>query len=72
MKYISRHLYELLHNALRHAGTYEPEIVLSYVEEQLTAKEHGTLFPFLLWCHENGKTFGRGNYDERFKEWLAS
>jgi len=38
-------------------GSYEPEEVLSYIDERLTNMEYAAVFLFLTWVSENNKTF---------------
>lgn len=51
-------------------GTYDPEIALCAVEEQMTIKEAVAANDFLKWVHENGKAFGTGNIDKVYSDFL--
>lgn len=63
--------YALISIGCKNTGTYEPDECLGIVEEQLYIEEIGQIRAFLQWCHDTGKAFGHGNYEERFAEWLA-
>lgn len=51
----------LLLKAVKQAGTYNPDEVLTFIEEDLTQEEYYTLYGLLDWCWKNNKTFGREN-----------
>ena len=62
--------YTLISMGCKTTGTYEPDECLGPVEEQMYIEELPTIQAFLQWCHDTGKAFGHGNYEERFAEWL--
>ena len=68
MKTLSSRLYGLIAEGVKMTGTYDPDETLPAFEEQLTIAECAEITGFLRWCHENGKAFGHGNYQERFAE----
>ena len=69
---MDRYLYALVSRALKITGTYNPAETLPLIEEDLTVEDALTMRAFLQWCHDTGKGFGHGNYNERFAEWRAS
>ena len=64
-------LYEKISRAVKISGTFKPSENMYQIEEELTSDEYEFVYSFLQWCHENGKTFGRGNYQEIYKEYLG-
>jgi hypothetical protein len=72
MKQLSQRLYTLISKAVNIEGTFNPDEILYLFEEDLTSKEYAVVVPFLKWCHENNKGFGKSNYNERFQEYLSS
>ena len=70
MKTLSKRLYGLIEMGVKMTGTYDPDVTLGAFEEQLTFPEAKEIGAFLRWCHENGKAFGHGNYQERFAEFI--
>lgn len=62
----------LIFIGVKQYGTYDPEIALAGVEEQMTVKEAVLANDFLKWVHENGKVFGTGNIDKVFAEFKKS
>jgi len=73
--------YELIREGVRCEGSYDPNEIYFMFEERLYTHEAETIWNFLDWVH-NGKkvkkygrmiserAFGRGNYEERFQEFL--
>lgn len=61
--------YELVADAVRSRGTYNPDEITFMFMEQLTVKELEQLTSFLDWVHRNGFTFGRGNKDIMWNKW---
>jgi hypothetical protein len=59
----------LLLEALREAGTYNPDKVLSCIKWKLTTTEYDILNSFLTWVHYENKSFGYANFEEVFAEW---
>lgn len=72
MRTLSAELYRLMASAINTHGTYEPSEISYLFEEQMTGKQYDTTIPFLQWCHDTGKHFGKGNYQERYQEYLDS
>jgi hypothetical protein len=70
MKRLSERNKLLLFRGLKMAGTYDPTEVFIFIEEDLYVKDTPVIERFLRWCHESGRTFGPGNVDERFTEYL--
>ena len=58
--------YVLILNGIKTAGTYNPDEIFFYFEEQLYVNEVHEIYEFLKWVHETGRTFGHGNYEEVF------
>lgn len=65
----------LLKNSLlrgvRAMGEYDPETVLPFIEEELTFTETVQAEGFLKWVVKNKKTFGHGNIDTVFDEYMS-
>lgn len=68
MNKLGKRNYELISQGVGMIGTYNPDDIMFIFEEQLLTTQYDTIYNFLKWCHINQKTFGRGNYEERFKE----
>lgn len=64
--------YNLISSAVRMEGTYDPDEILYLFEESLYIKEAPSVIKFLTWVHKNNKTFGSGNYEEVFLEFLKA
>lgn len=58
--------YALIEIGCKTTGTYEPNECLGMVEEQLYVDEIVEIRAFMQWVHDNGRTFGSGNYEEVF------
>lgn len=58
----------LIFIGVKQYGSFDPEIALCGVEEQMTGKEATTAFEFLSWVYKNKKVFGTATIDERFEE----
>lgn len=71
-KGLDRIVYSLISQGVKTHGTYNPSEIFYLFEESLTGKECLTAWGFLEWCHNNGKTFGHANYEERYQEFLKS
>lgn len=67
---MNRHLYNIIADAVKTWGTYDPDKIMGMFEEQLTRQECHTIYGFLGWVHKNNKTFGHGNYQDVFKEFI--
>lgn len=61
----------LILQAVKMAGTYDPDEALPAIEEQLTSEQAGIVRDFLSWVHDAGLRFGHGNIDERFEQWAG-
>jgi hypothetical protein len=68
---LTKKLEALLKHGVKMSGGYEPEKVMSYIEEQLTGIESDTALAFLNWCRDNHKMFGH-NLPEVFQEFVAT
>jgi len=62
--------YTLISKGIKSEGSYNPDEIFMWFEEDLFVHESKTIYDFLEWCHKNEKQFGRGNYEERFQEFL--
>jgi hypothetical protein len=71
MKKLGERNYALISDAVKMTGTYDPIQTLCAFEEECYVDEIATIKTFLGWVHENGKTFGHGNYEEVFTEFLS-
>jgi hypothetical protein len=72
MKKLTRNLRTLLLTAVEHAGSYDPNEALNYVEERMTLAEYQTASEFLSWINRSSLTFGHGTIEARFQEWQDS
>lgn len=64
MKRLSEKCKTLIGQAVRTFGTYDPDEVLPYIEEELTGAEYNTVNKFLSYLHTNNLCYGWGNFDE--------
>jgi hypothetical protein len=71
MKTLGRRNYELIRFGVSIEGTYNPDKVFYAFEEQLYVRDVDTIYNFLKWVHQNGKTFGSGNYEQVFQEYKS-
>ena len=83
MKKLGVYNYSIISEALKITGSYNWEDNAYIIEERLLVNEYDTVVDFLNWVSEGGtkmmygmevskRAFGRGNYEERFKEYLDS
>lgn len=72
MKRLSLHNYTLIEQAVKVHGTFDPRVISYFFIEHLRVKDAVPIFNFLKWVHDNGKTFGHGNYQEVFAEFLQA
>lgn len=84
MKKLGERNYALISQGIKGTGSYDPKEIFYWFEEQLYVHEVDTIYQFLAWCHAGGtkphphiqnlnipkRGFGRGNYEERFSEFL--
>ena len=68
MKKLGQRNYELL--AACGGSTYVERFYEA--QEGLYIGEASIIYDFCLWCDENDKPFGSGNYEDRFQEFLAT
>ena len=61
--------YLLVSSGVRAIGSFDPEQIIPYFEEQLRINEIQEIEDFLTWVHENNKQFGRANYEAVFAEY---
>jgi len=52
-------------------GTYDPDMIMPYIEEDLTIDQYYQIERFFSWLHENGLHFGSGNIGEVWAKYLA-
>ena len=75
---IHRFLYEMMSSAIKMSGGYLKS--LPHIEEKLTPHEFITIEAFYKWVEKDKRlknergtiTFEYDNYNERYKEWLAT
>ena len=72
MKKLGVRNYTLISQGVRIEGTFNPDKIFFIFEENLYFNEAGTIWNFLEWVHKSGKSFGSGNYEAVFKEFLSS
>tara|TARA_R110000824_G_scaffold106610_4_gene251989 strand:- start:6769 stop:7023 length:255 start_codon:yes stop_codon:yes gene_type:complete len=81
MKKLGERNFLLLSQGINATGSYDPNEVFFFFEEQLYVHESNTIWAFLQWVTDGGtkvlhglklpkRGFGRDNYEERFKEFL--
>ena len=63
---------QMLLEAVRICGTYEPNEVIGHFEENLTKAQYATVFNFLEWCDHHDVTFGRGNIQAVYAEFYTA
>lgn len=67
-KKLSNKLFTMLLMGARQGGYDE---ALLFIEEYLTANEYKIADGFLKWIVKNGYTFGDGNLDQKYKEFVC-
>jgi hypothetical protein len=72
MKVLNRTVRTLLLQGVEECGSYEPEEVLTYIEDSLCNLELVEIVGFLTWCSVNKETFGYGNIDQQFARYKES
>ena len=70
MKQLGELNYYKISQGVKCEGSYDPKLISCYFIEDLYVDEVDTILDFLQWCHDNNKTFGRGNYEEVFSDFL--
>lgn len=70
MRKLGARNYALIVQGVKGLGTYDPKQIFCFFEEQLYLGESEEIFDFLAWVNEfpEMRSFGHGNYEERFKE----
>jgi hypothetical protein len=63
-------LKNLILDGNRMVGSVNPDELLPFIEERMTARQYRTALTFLKWCQTNSITFGHGTIDLRFHEWM--
>lgn len=63
--------YMLIRSGVSAMGTYDPDEILYYFEEELHIDEIDEIETFLKWCHDRDRAFGSGNYEQVFNEFKA-
>jgi len=69
MKKLGDRNWTLISMAVKTVGSFNPDEVLHFFEEELYMDESQEIEDFLQWVHDNGKTMGHGNYEKVFTEW---
>jgi hypothetical protein len=72
MKKLGERNYLLISQGVSMEGTFDPNRIFFYFEERLYSGQADIIWKFLEWTHANGKFFGRGNYEDVFREFLSS
>jgi hypothetical protein len=72
MRKLGERNYLLISQGVKATGTYDPNEMFFFFEESLYINQADTIWNFLEWVHKNGKSFGSGNYEIVFKEFLSS
>jgi hypothetical protein len=67
-KKFGRVLYNLVSDGIKCAGSYDPDEIFFYFEEDLTHDESIICYYFLKFVHENSLGFGHGTYDEVYAQ----
>lgn len=63
--------YALIVQGIKNAGTYDPNKIFFYFEEQLYVNEADQIWDFLEWVNEDKlRGFGNKTYEQRFTEFL--
>lgn len=70
---LSDKLRTLILMGTKQAGSYDPNNILCYIEEELTGEEAETAFAFLKWVYadKEARYFGHGNIDGVYSHFLA-
>jgi len=71
MNKLGKRNYLLVSSGVKIEGSFNPEEIMCYFEEQLYVDQYDEIYGFLNWCHRNDKRFGSGNYEEVFAEYKA-
>ncbi len=66
--------YRLLSDAVGTCGSYDPNEISYMFEESVASDEYQVMVLFLSWVNQdiNTRSFGSGNYEQRFQEFLTS
>lgn len=72
MKKFSFRLFAIISSGVKATGSYNPDEIMPFFEEQLTFAEVKALEPFFRWIEEDRShhSFGIGNYQQRYQEYL--
>lgn len=60
--------YSLIEQGIKAAGTYDPDKIFCFFEEQLYVEESDEIYSFLKWVHDNEMDFGSDNYENVFRQ----
>jgi len=71
MKKLGVRNYTLISEAVKCDGSYDPNEIFPFFEESLYMDESDIIWDFLEWCHRDNKPFGRGNYEQVFKQFIS-
>jgi hypothetical protein len=72
MRKLGERNYLLISRGVNMLGTFNPDDIMFIFEEELYCNQYDEIYDFLTWVHANGKMFGRGNYEQVFKEFKQS
>jgi len=64
--------YALIYQGVKSEGSYDPNLIMCYFEEQLYVDEANTVRDFLQWCHDTNTNFGSGNYEIVFSQFCKA
>lgn len=59
-------------SGVKSTGSFDPEEVMCYIEENCTMQELRLFGDFLSWVHRNNMSFGHGNYEEVVESYFRS
>jgi len=71
MKVLSERNYDLIAYGARTFGTFDPNVLLPLIEEDLYIKDIDEIEAFLTWLHTTGLTIGSRNYKKVFLQFKA-
>lgn len=69
---LTERLETLLPMAVKKGGTYDPDEIMCFVEEEMTGQEAEDAWAFLGWCHDQDKKFGSDTLRPVWEEWKES
>lgn len=72
MRKLGKRNYSLISSGVKMLGTFDPNEIFTFFEEELLISQIDEIYSFLKWCHQNKETFGSGNYEEVFTKFKKS